>query len=388
MRPLRITYDHQIFSLQAYGGISRYFAELVSLLAADPALSTNVLAPLHLNEHLRAGCGTSLRGRYLAHRPNTTKVRVALNDVLSRFILSRERPDLLHETYYSHRTLAPRGTPTVVTVYDMIQERLPHYFPQQSDIRKRKSASILRAQHVICISESTRQDLLHFLPVDPRRVTVVALAGSFTSAPLEPVAPQHLLYVGARGGYKNFNTLLRAISILPSALRHIPLVVFGGSRLSDREEAMIVNLGLKRSNIVHMTGDDSLLQHMYRRAYALVYCSLYEGFGIPPLEAMSLGCPVICGRHSSLPEVVGEAAEYCDVTDPSALAHAISVVISSRERADALREGGLLRSASFSWHRCARETRAVYQHVIEQHDDARHQGTHFPRHPSRSHERS
>src|SRR5207245_7278645 len=114
----------------------------------------------------------------------------------------------------------------------------------------------------------------------------------------------------------------------------------------------------------NLSGDDDLLTRLYWHASALVFPSLYEGFGMPPLEAMSLACPVICSRTSSLPEIVGDAAELFDPTDPAEMAASIETVLSTSDRAARLRSLGLERVKGFSWERCAAETYEVYRSLL------------------------
>ena len=114
---------------------------------------------------------------------------------------------------------------------------------------------------------------------------------------------------------------------------------------------------------MHLAGDDVLLARLYRFARALVYPSLYEGFGIPPLEAMSAGCPVLTSNSSSLPEVVGNAGEYFDPTDEGQMAMVIDKVINSDERRRELIELGKARCAGFSWRTCAEQTKVIYERL-------------------------
>jgi glycosyltransferase involved in cell wall biosynthesis len=259
--------------------------------------------------------------------------------------------------------MAPRKAAIVVTVFDMIHERFPQYFSPSDTTAANKLASVRRADRVICISESTRRDLLEHVPLNPDVVSVVHLAG----APVPSVRPSrpivdgpYVLYVGARGGYKNFEGLLCAFagsSVLRKGMR---VVAFGGGSLDAAERARVRALGLE-GTVVQISGDDAALDAAYTFAAAFVYPSRYEGFGIPPLEAMARGCPVVCAANSSLPEVVGGAAEMCDAGDPESIAAAIERVVGSRAHADELRARGRARSAQFTWDRCARASYDVYR---------------------------
>ena len=362
-----IVYDHQVFSTQEYGGISRYVVELAEgMMAFDDAHAT-ILAPLHVNGFLRERRPRSLVGYHVPSIRRTARLRALANDAISSAWLAARPPSILHETYYRARSLGRSGTRTVITVYDMIHERFAGLYADSDRTAALKAAAVRRAHAVICISEATRLDLLERLPIDPARVSVVHLApsprvtaGAGGSPPLQE---PYLLYVGHRRGYKNFPSLLRALagSRLSSELR---LVCFGGGPFTADEMRAASSLGLKPETLVQKEGDDDLLSRMYANAVAFVYPSLYEGFGIPVLEAMALGCPVACSDTSSLPEVAGDAVEYFDPTRPDAIATAIGRIVESPARAQELRHRGLERVRAFSWARCARETHDVYRRLL------------------------
>jgi glycosyltransferase involved in cell wall biosynthesis len=303
-------------------------------------------------------------GRHVPPMRHTSTLRTLLNGVLARGWLAAARPDVVHETYFSRRPVAPRRAACVVTVFDMIHERFPQYFSSRDTTSVRKAAAVRRADQVICISENTRRDLLERLPVNPEIVSVVHLAGSPAPAvrPRRPLVDgPYVLYVGPRGGYKNFEGLLRAIAHSPSLRTGMRVVAFGGGALRATERALVRTLGLDERTVVHISGNDAALDAAYAFAAAFVYPSRYEGFGIPPLEAMARDCPVVCAENSSLPEVVGDAAVLCDADDPASIAAAIEQVVDSPARADELRARGRLRSAQFTWDRCARASYEVYR---------------------------
>lgn len=361
---MKIVYDHQVFSAQRYGGISRYFVELAGRISMKPSCDVRVLALAHVNAFVHLLPSHVVKGIQLPQLRFTGRLRQRTNDLLTETVLRFGSPDIVHETYYTPFRMAPKGIPTVVTVYDMIHERFPQYFADAAMVSARKAYAVTRAAHIICISESTRKDLLELLHVDPRRVSVVYLGSS--TRPTSPVtsrdAPNrpYLLYVGDRGGYKNFSALLQAMALLPKSLKCIKLVLFGGGPITSAEQREILHLQLDEDSIEQVSGDDAMLGDLYACAAALVYPSLYEGFGIPLIEAMACGCPVICGNNSSLSEVAGNAAQFCDPACPESLAEAITKVVESPQRAGELRQRGFAQSAEFSWDKCAEETHEIY----------------------------
>jgi glycosyltransferase involved in cell wall biosynthesis len=230
-----------------------------------------------------------------------------------------------------------------------------------------KRAAVNRADHVICISETTRQDLVNLFGVDPARTSVVHLGFSLTAEPKTPeVNPSKqrptLLYVGHRTGYKNFATLLQAYGN-SSTLREFALIAFGGHPPLPDERAEMERLGVA-DRVRFESGSDRELAAHYRAATAFIYPSKYEGFGIPPLEAMSYGCPVVCSNAGSIPEVVGEAGIYFDPNNPEELRTALERVATTQNVQADLRARGYARLAEFSWDKCAAETARIYCEIL------------------------
>jgi glycosyltransferase involved in cell wall biosynthesis len=259
----------------------------------------------------------------------------------------------------------------VVTVYDMIHELFPSSFSKYDQTRKSKLHAVKRADHVICISESTRRDLLRYVDIPDSKVSVVHLGHSLAAssanvdAKTRLASKPYLLYVGQRGGYKNFEGFLRAYAASPALQDQFTVLCFGGGDITQSERAFARSLNVSPTKIVHASGGDASLARAYASAAAFVYPSLYEGFGIPPIEAMSHGCPVIASNTSSIPEVVGDAAELFDPNDLRDMQNAIERVVFSKERAQQLVAKGSERVKDFTWEACALATLNVYRRIQE-----------------------
>ena len=304
-------------------------------------------------------------------------LRVRLNDALCRFAAARHHRAVIHQTYYGD-SVYPRTRPLVITVYDLINElyrdRFSRFNIAGDPTRRYQRVNCARADHLIAISEATKADLVRLFGVDPARITVVHLASSLpVLQPLEPGrAPpaesggseekRYLLHVGGRPDYKNFNALLEAFGRSAFLRRRFRLVCFGGGPFDDAERERIAALGVS-DRVIHRSGDDAALAACYRDATAFICPSLYEGFGLPVLEAMSQGCPVICAHAGSLPEVAGAAAVYFDPTSVESMQAALDATLDDEARLAALRLLGLERVRLFSWERCARETLQVYRRL-------------------------
>lgn len=260
----------------------------------------------------------------------------------------------------------------MVTVYDMIHELFKENFPPNDPTTNIKRIAVDRADHVICISQSTRRDLINLFGTPEEKVSCIHLG--FEQFPPNENAQTsnpagdrpYLLYVGGRYGYKNFARFLHGVAASGDLKRDFDVVTFGGGRFSAAQRALIKHLGFRDSQVRQVSGDDSLLGICYKQARAFVYPPLYEGFGLPPLEAMAHNCPVISSNTSSMPEVIGEAAEFFDPNDTEDMTRAIQSVVYSDERVNQLTALGRERLKKFSWRRCGEETLAVYENLLQQ----------------------
>ena len=367
---MKVAFDQQVFLLQEYGGISRYFCNLTREFSTRPEMQAHIFAPLHFNRNLESLEPELRSGRGLpCMHPKLARLVMMASKTLARWQISRFKPDIIHETYFSEDDYRPNAAPRVLSVYDLIHERYADMFVNSAGTIGPKKIAANRADHVICISESTRRDVMEYCKVPEERTSViylgvdVAFMQAITKSQRCHSRP-FLLYVGARGGYKNFERLLRAFSSSERFRREFDLLCFGGGALTAFERELVAALGLRLEQVTQIGGGDDVLATLYQQAAAFIYPSLYEGFGIPPLEAMAVGCPVICSNTSSLPEVVGDAAETFDPTSEEAMLHAIENVLDSPSRCRALAKAGRARFPLFTWEKCARETESIYRKLL------------------------
>lgn len=362
-----IAYDSQVFQFQVYGGISRYFVNLAQRVACEEHVV--VAASWYINNYLSELTPDLVKGVKVTGYPRGGRMFDWLADKYESMIISWSSADVLHETYYAYKSKGPAKVPTVLTVYDMIHERFVNSFPQGDDTIQRKKAAVFRASHIICISENTRRDLLELYDLDPNKVSVVYLGHDLKFATRESKqcsivisqSQPYLLYVGHRGSYKNFNRFLRAYACSSWLRENFQIICFGGGAFQPDEIELIKELSIKPGQIKQVSGDDETLVAYYKNAAVFVYPSLYEGFGIPPLEAMGLGCPVVCSNASSIPEVVGDAGEYFDPESIDSIRDSLDKVLQSTEKRSNLIRTGLNKCNQYSWDRCASETLAIYR---------------------------
>jgi glycosyltransferase involved in cell wall biosynthesis len=365
---VRVLYDHQLFSLQDAGGGSRYFYELARFMAAAPAVQTHLLLGMNRSVHPfqeLASERTTVMSFGSSLGPGMS--RFLLNEALSNAVAPfRGKMDVYHSTLYRcvPFVLARR---IVVTHHDCVHERFPQLFPDVEKIRRAKRRLYRQADAVICVSEASRKDLLAFYDVSAAKTTVIH-HGITRMAPCTEAAGMlrtharrpYILFVGSRAPYKNFNGLLKVF-------RHtglqdsLDLLVLGGGALTEEQKALIGELRLSHSVICLPKVSDDILAEAYAGARLFVYPSLCEGFGFPPLEAMSVGCPVLASNTSSIPEVCLDAPFYFDPQDEASFARALLSAINDEEARRLAIEKGSKVAARYSWTTCGQQTLALYR---------------------------
>ena len=366
---MRIAVDHQVTSLQDAGGMSRYHYELARQLRGREGISLDLLLGGQSSVLPFAGLeGEGLRVEGWKSRLRSGYPRYGMNALWTAAIAPiRGRYDIYHATYQRWEP-AIRHRALVATHHDATQERFPELFRNAAAIQARKRRLYQRADMVICVSESARRDLLEIYGVDRSRtcvvhhgVTTVAEVGAGRGDDEEQ---PYVLYVGSRSAYKNFLALLRAFAVT-DATRGMRLLVAGGGRWSAEERETIVALGLEGRVELLPRVEEAHLGELYSGAAMFVYPSLYEGFGLPPLEAMSADCPVLVSRSSALPEICGEAAHYFDPTDEGALERELGRLLGNTELLRSKVDAGRAWVGRYTWETSAQGTLVAYRAALD-----------------------
>lgn len=377
---VRILYDNGAFC-QTYGGVSRYYAELMRHLPKDcqPVLTMSStynrylqVAPYSLprmrqsvHDFVRDYCG----GRYWPGISHLYRVLATIsprrfpsgereNDRLLEAAITKGDFDVFHVTapnYYGTTWKKVVGQkPIVTTVHDLVFDEIYH---DKRTIRGHQEL-FAAASAIIAVSQHTKDRVIERYGVPEGKITVVyhgfgGLEGE-GSGGLEGEGSAYLLYVGRRGGYKNWDWFLKAVApMLGETLE----LVCTGDPFSGEEQVLIGQLGVKKWVRQAYVSDEEMLR-LLAHASAFVYPSRYEGFGMPILDAWAVGCPVVLSRASCFPEIGGDAAEYFELDDAKSLVAAIE-----RAKEGKTVEKGRQRLKDFSWEKCAAETAAVYRKV-------------------------
>jgi mannosyltransferase len=342
-----IIIDGIIFSIQKFGGISTYFKHLTNELFKSEYKTdiflynkdidgfsnfTDIIAPRFLERYRR-----------LDIKNNNDKI-------------------ILHSSYY--RYCNNKNVKNVLTVYDFIYEKYESNFIKRNVHQLQKKQAIKNSHAIICISESTKRDFLEYYPeFNPEQVFVTHLAHSSES--VENMAnfrienkfeKPYVMFVGMRSIHKNFNACVKAIVNI-----NVDFKIVGGGPLNELEYKLLeANLAGRYMHLLNV--DNNTLNKLYSNAVCLLYPSLYEGFGLPILEAQANGCAVITSNVSSLPEVAGKSAILLNSTDAQSIENSVIVLMNSKLNKFHV-DQGFVNIKRFSWAKTARETIDIYSKI-------------------------
>jgi|Deesub1362B_J571_1020462.scaffolds.fasta_scaffold00102_53 glycosyltransferase involved in cell wall biosynthesis len=350
-------------------GIARYCYNLIKNLKKIDNKNEYIL--IHRKK-------TSEEGSHLNRELIIPYPRVPLKRTIGNYLqlplkLKKESFDLIHDPSQISPFLFSFPSLKVLTIHDLSPILFPetygmiHVFLQKYILPK----SLKNVDKVIAVSESTKRDIVKYLGFPEEDIKVIYNGVEERFKPLDQDLCSHeytpyILFVGTLEPRKNITTLLKAFYILKKkGIKH-KLVIVGGKGWKYRKIYEVVkklNLSENVKFLGHVADDE--LPKLYSGADLFVYPSLYEGFGLPPLEAMACGCPVITSNVSSLPEVVGDAGIMVDPLDKNGLADAIYKVLNDEGLREEMVKRGLKRVKIFSWEICAKETLKVYREVVK-----------------------
>lgn len=367
---MKVLFDHQCFTYQDYGGISRYFVNLMNEFDKLSEVSYSLSLKYSNNFYIREKSGLSVKPYF----PNTnfrgkkfTSHLLNLPNSISN--IRNKDYDVFHPTYYNPYFLKQlKYKPFFLTVYDMTHELFPeivHWFDKSAE---QKRLLVNKAIKIIAISDNTKKDLIKLLQVPAEKIEVIRLASEINlSLSVKKgkigLPDRYILYVGNRNYYKNFNNAVTAFSELVKNDDELFLICAGGGKFIEKEIQLFNELNLT-DKILHKPADDISLAALYSNAILFIFPSLYEGFGIPALEAMNCDCPLALSNISSLPEVGGDAALYFDPNDPKDIYKQLNKIIYDKSIRNLLIEKGKERRKEFSWQKTASETIKLYEQCL------------------------
>ena len=358
---MKICFDNEVFWQQKFSGVaSRYYFNLIKYLVKNSDIDLKVFASIYLNEKIEKLPKKILSGYKLKNRiPYTGKFFEKLNFVISKYQIKKFKPHVLHKTYYSSN-LENINSKIILTVFDLWHEKNSDY----KYLPKKNSIKI--ADQILCPSNKTKKDLMEIYNIEKEKITVTYfgiedLKKYNKLSNFDNFDKKFLLFVGSRGRYKNFNNFIKAFSRSKILKKDFFIICFGGGSFSKDEKKLFHELQISTKIIKSENDNDETLYNLYIRACCLVFPSAHEGLGLPPLEAMSLGCPVISSNHEAILEGVGDAAVVFDPLNIDEIKFKLESTIYSKEKIEELIKHGYLQSKKFSWEKCANETLQIYK---------------------------
>lgn len=358
---MKILYDHQIFSHQVFGGVSRYFTEIIKRLPIDSVdISVKYSNNIYFEELNKLGYVKHPYKNFFKNHDFYKRDRIMLEmgKTFSIKKIKEDNFDILHLTHYESYANNKTNKPIVINYHDKM---FSTYNYNARTVREQRKC-IERADAIITESNNTKKDLIELFDCPEEKIHVIYLGATFSGEKRDPIFNEpYILFVGGRLAYKNFKKLLLAFSLIKE--NNIKLFCVG-SVFTTEELEYINQLGIS-NRVVQKRVSDSELMSLYQHALCFVFPSLYEGFGLPLLEAMGNNCPVVCSNASCFPEVAKDAALFFNPHDEQEMANQICNVIQNNELRKSLIEKGNIRVKDFSWEKAAEMHIALYKSLVQ-----------------------
>ena len=358
---MKVFFDYTIFTIQRFGGISNYITNLVENFSEQ--VDPSIISLFYKNHYLKNSSFSDKLFFYNKVGPLVKYINKA-NKIYFNYQLKNKDPDIVHLTYFNKENFHTTRAKKVITEYDLIKEKF--YTENYKDFIKDKKILLEKVDQIICISNNTKKDLQREYSVDSSKISVVHLAvnkdKNFRERSLN-IKP-FILYVGSRQRYKNFINAIKAYARSSKINSDFDFVCFGGGNFSKIEHNLFRDLSIAKNKIHYFEGDELDLNYFYRKARIFIFPSLYEGFGLPLLEAMNMECPVICSDTSCFSEITNNAAILFDPKNIESLEFELEKLIYDNQLLLDLKKKGNDNLINYSWKKCANETEQLYKKII------------------------
>jgi len=418
---IKVLYDFQTFSAQKVGGISRLFYEIINYLNRDKDFTPELAIRYADNYYLQKADFLAdkriiknpppirhfpelfppapfsednllvnffrslflkiLRLKYFFYPgvsffsldPTFYYTYYQANEKTAIEFFKKGNFDIFHPTYYNTYFLRYlKGRPFVITVHDMIHELFaPHHHPNDI-ISSQKKILCEKAAKIITVSKQTKKDLIRIFKIPEEKIEVIYHASSFSDKKIKKIKiknlpKKYLLFVGQRVGYKNFNFFIKSIAPLIRKEKDLNVVCVGdypssGPFTSD-EKKLFKDLKIEKK-MIYYKADDLTLANLYINALAFVFPTLYEGFGIPVLEAFSLGCPVVCSEIPVLKEVAEDGALYFNPKNKKSIYEVVKKIVYDKNLRKKMIEKGKIINKKYSWKKTVEKNKKIYKEII------------------------
>jgi glycosyltransferase involved in cell wall biosynthesis len=371
---IRILIDPQGFLMQRYGGVSRQMIEFYTRFLANENFEIRCPVLYSENQYLAEA---KLAPRFFSFfhkirfRGKGKLLHYTLDKCSFKMViaeLKRQQFDVFFPTYYYDTYFLKylKQKPFVVTIHDMIHELFPEYFSQDRSMINNKLILMQHAARIIAVSQNTKNDILKLYPfLDADKIDVVHVCHSIAPEykEVKDLPENYILFVGSRRAYKNFKLLAEAISPILKSDPALILLCAGGGAFSGEEKKWLEENGLTNKVIQRNFFTDELASY-YKKARLFVFPSAYEGFGLPVLEAMYFGCPVVLTNYSSFPEVAGDAGIFFELNNKEDMAKKVLSILNDESLRQEYIEKGKLQVEKFSWTNTAKKWEQTMKSVV------------------------
>ena len=360
---MQVLIHNSLFFHQRYGGVSRY-SSCLSKGLIDKEINLSLIAPIFKNKYIKNIQKLKIHGIYISRYPNL-KILRKINDNLVDYYKDSLKADIIHDTYYP-TNYNRNSKKKILTIHDTIHEKFSNIYKiDYIDIRKKLIKNI---DLFICVSQNTRNDFIEYYNIPNDRVFVIPHGHehltdtvSFDISNEKITNKPFILYVGGRLRYKNFKVLIEAYSKIKEIKNNYNIVCYGGEKITKEELTFFRKLGIEK-NIIKIDGSDSLLKSLYKNSKLLVSTSLYEGYGLNILEAISADCPILVNNINVYKDIYKDSINYYDYNNLDHLVNKLQeilinnkYIINKEHTVNVLKEN--------NWKKCADSTIDLYKKI-------------------------
>ncbi|WP_440911619.1 glycosyltransferase family 4 protein [Candidatus Pelagibacter sp.] len=365
---MKIFFDHEIFYQQKYGGITSYFSNLGKQLTLK-GVDIKFICPIHKSFNLNKIPKNKITGIRLSYPGFLNSMISNINNHLSKRIYDKLNPSIIHRTYFSEKKFSNKFK-NIITFYDIAHELKKTKEIKNEKFKLIKENNVKNADHILCISKTVKKDLIEYFNVNENKISVSYLSSDYekisdTELKKKKKLQNYLLYVGNRSGYKNFKNFISAFAHSNKLKKDFKLLIFGGENKKICGNDVISENKLSHESVKFVSGTNEYLKYLYKNVRAFIYPSCYEGFGIPIIEAMRSGCPLVSSNGGALREVAGDGINFFNPNDCEDITDKIEKLVYSEENISKSVKYGLDRCDYFSWSKCADKTIEAYKKISQ-----------------------
>mgnify|MGYP001230274047 CR=1 FL=1 len=364
---MKIVFDYEIFTKQKYGGISNYFCCLANEIIIKKK-QIKIISPLHKNFYLENFNKEHKSAYHFSFPQKIINPIEKFNHYLTNRIIKKINPDIIHNTYYFKKQIKTVKAKNVLTFMDLSHELYDLKSKKNIKIAEWKKECAKSSDHIIVPSNTTKLDLMDIHKIDEKKITITHLSSDFKTEYVKNFSDKkmnnYILFVGGRSGYKNFENFIYAYSESKKLRNEYKILIFGGEKKTVCGIDILKKYNIPNKNFTFIYGDEDKLKFLYKNVACLIFPSFYEGFGLPVIEAMRSGCPLILSNAKAFKEVAGNGLDFFDPSEVDDIKEKLETLLFSESK---LKENilyGLSRANNFSWKKCAQETINAYSKIL------------------------